>query len=271
MPEARRLSDSQLWLLENVATTSARRADRRVKRARLSAEQQEELAAAIEYLQRDEVRIVINADLRRVHAGFSASVIEGFFATRRLLNRFEIEQAQQNTASPNMTGRIMEEFLLYGATPDIIPVLALLSAAERPHYGALDFLGDPRTLPMLGFYGPYRLRLKKEAVNRSTFTAGSIPLIPSSEVYVWKDIRGVLVRKFTMQRPPRFLFEYVNNKTESVGAISSSRYIEAQILGGVHMDEDVDRMYFPAADRFTDLFPQMERLVRECNIELVPY
>ena len=67
------------------------------------------------------------------------------------------------------------------------------------------------------------------------------------------------------------IFEYVNNRTEPVSPIHSLRYIEAQILGGVYIDEDVDRMYFPAADRFTDFFPQMERLVRECDIELVPY
>ena len=270
MPRTR-LSGQQRWLLENVRATGGKRSDRSIKRARLSQEQLDALAAALRRLQEDDVRIVINADLRRTNVGFSVSVMESLLATKRLLNRFEIEQAQQNTTSPNMVSRIMEEFLLYGATPDIIPVLALLPAAERPHYGALDFIGDPRTLPMLGYYGPYRFRLKKTVLHRCTFTAGSIPLVPSDEVYVWEHIRGVLVRKFSSRRPVRFLFEYVNEREEPMESDNSLRYIEAQILGGVDLVEDVDRLYYPIADRYTSIFSLMERLARDCDFELVPY
>lgn len=252
-------------------STSGKRADRSVKHARLSAEKATVLDATLQYLQGDDIRIVINADLRKVHSGLGASVIEGLLTTKRLLNRFEIELAQQNTASPNMMSRIMEELLLYGGTPDVIPVLALLSATDRPHYGALDFIGNPRTIPMLGFYGPYRFRLRKEVLQRSTFTAGSFPIIPSDEVYVWEDIRGVLVRKFHIPGHTQFLFEYINNKEEPLDFMSTLGYIEVQVLGGIHLKGDVDRLYYPVANRYTDLFAQMEQLASECEIELIAY
>lgn len=271
MPTETRLSSGQRWLLDNVRSTSGKRADRSLRRARLSAEKAVALDAAVQYLQGDDIRIVINADLRKIHSGLGASVIEGLLTTKRLLNRFEVELAQQNTASPNMMSRIMEEPLLYGGTPDVIPVLALLPGTDRPHYGALDFIGNPRTIPMLGFYGPYRFRLRKEVLQQSTFTAGSVPMIPSDEVYVWEDIKGVLVRKFHILGQTQFLFEYVNNREEPLDFMSTLGYIEVQVLGGIRLKEDVDRLYYPVADRYTQLFAQMEQLASECEIELMPY
>jgi hypothetical protein len=96
-------------------------------------------------------------------------------------------------------------------------------------------------------------------------------MVPSDQVYVWEDIKGVLVRKFHTPKPARFLFEYVNDRTEPVDAASNLRYIEAQVLGGIRLDEDVDRLYYPVADRYSDLFSQIERLAVECNLELVAY
>ena len=53
--------------------------------------------------------------------------------------------------------------------------------------------------------------------------------------------------------------------------IEGVSYIEAQILGGVTLD-DVDRLYYPRADQLDFyFFASLEQLSEEYKIELVPY
>lgn len=271
MESLKRLSASQLFLYNTIASTAADRARKSIQKVKLSDIQLENLKKAARLLMVDDVRIILNSDLQKIYPVSNVAVIDGLMDTGRFLNRFEIEIANSTPLGPNMQSRIMEEFLLYGAKPELISTLTLLPAGERPNYGALDFIGNPGVLPMLGYYGPYRFRLKKETVRRSTFTAGSIATTPSSEVYTWDTIEGVLVSTFDTNGGKRFLFEHVIEKMETIDYIYQLVYIEAQILGGVFLTRDVDLLHYPSVDRYSTFYPKLQELSERFEIPLQPY
>lgn len=265
MESLQRLSASQLFLYNTIASTSSERARRSVKKANLTASQTKQLTEALKLLQSDNVRIILNVDLQKVYPVSNLSVIDGLMSTGRLLNRFEIELTSPTPIGPNMLSRIMEEFLLYGAKPPLIYTLSLLPAGERPNYGALDFIGNQGALPMLGYYGPYRFKLKKETLQRSTFTVGSIAVNPSNQVYTWDTIAGILVSTFPSNGGERFLFEDVVDRLETGDYFSQLVYIEAQILGGIFLKSDIDLLYYPAADRYSIFYQKLEQLSQQLH------
>lgn len=266
-----RLSASQQFLYNTIASTSVERTKVNVQKSQLTVSQAKKLQETVRLLQSDQTRIIANVDLQKIYPASGLSVIDGLMEMGRFLNRFEIELASSNPLGPNMLSRIMEEFVLYGAKSELIYVLALLPAGEHPFYGALDFIGNPGSLPMLGYYGPYRFRLKKETVGRSTFTAGSMAVIPSNEVYTWNSIEGALVMPFTTNGSTRFLFEYIIDKLESIDYSNQFVYIESQTLGGILLKEDIDLLYYPAVDRYSNFFPKLEKLSEQFAIPLQSY
>ncbi|TSC83530.1 MAG: hypothetical protein G01um101417_513 [Parcubacteria group bacterium Gr01-1014_17] len=101
----------------------------------------------------------------------------------------------------------------------------------------------------------------------ATFTPFDSFLIERDQVYVWDDIDGVLATKLN----GRFWFEYVLEGTEPVATREGVHYIEAQILGGVHLS-DINRLYYPVADQVDyGFFAKLKKFELDHGIELVHY
>jgi len=261
-----RLSPSQYHLFQKILRTSRERADAVVKRGSLSSEQ----IASLEQAKQDikNSRIVVNLNLhQRI---FGAPMIDDLIASRRLYNLFEIAHAGEESHPSDLRMRIMLEFKLFGASLDVQTVLAGMSNTEHPNYGTLDYLNNPIGLSLLGFYRWYRFVLKKRVKFRSTFTPSDSFQVTPDQVFAWDYIDGVLATKVS-ETDSRW-FEYVSSKTLPMDDHGNTSYMEAQILGGVFLEDDVDMLYYPETDQFNKpFFKKLKRLEKDFGIELVPY
>lgn len=162
----RRLSQNQLHLLHAVRNKSRQRADEVLQKANLTSGQMEQLKLAKQKL--EDARIVVNVNLLDIL--FGQPTIDSILHSGRLYNLFEIDHVFQNTNPSRMRIRLMAEFKIYGATPDIQLVLGRMANSEHPNYGALDFIRDPIVFSSPAHYGGYRFGLIDKVKERCTFT-----------------------------------------------------------------------------------------------------
>lgn len=87
-------------------------------------------------------------------------------------------------------------------------------------------------------------------------------VVERDQVFVWHDIDGILAMK--VGYPSRYWFECINAKEEPFSADGSVAYIEAQVLGGIHIDESIELLYYPETDRYDkEFFGKLQRLARK--------
>jgi len=265
MKSHRRFSPSQYYLFSRVRATSHERASKITTDIEYE-NRRGQLNWAISKL--DKARIVINVNLQEKI--FGMPMIDSLLASERLYNLFEIAHAMHEVNPSELRMRTMLEFKLYGGTKDLQTVLAGMSNTEHPNYGTLDYRSDPIGLSALGFYGWYRFVLKKKVRGRSTFTFADSFHITPEQVFVWDDIDGVLATRIAPNKP--CWFEYVNRGEIPIDEYGSTPYIEAQVLGGVFLEDDVDVLYYPETDQFNkEFFAKLKRLEKEFKIKLEPY
>ncbi len=262
------LSQGQKHLLELVFRDGGKRKALSFKQSGLSRQELRRCERVSKALHEDElVRIAINLDLRmRVH---SDTVAEALMRGGRLLNKFEIEAALENKDQYDMRLRLLKELRLYGARQDAEGVLAYLPDDEHPLYGILDYIGNP--LKMRGtFYGPYRIVLKREFLERATFTHADSFGTESDDVFCWEDIAGVLV-KHPQNLDPNRWYEYVEEKEASEISVRIPSYIEVQVFGPIYLN-DVEKLYYPCHDMLDTWFMGVLTLLGEkYNFDLAHY
>ena len=232
----------------------------------LTEEQDTALAQAKNRLQ--SARIAVNLNLHeRI---FGTSTLDRLLVSKRVFNRFEIEHALREVNPVPARIRLLAEFKLYGGTTGVQFILGGMSNTEHPNYGVVDYLGDPIKSPVLGFYGWYRFYLKREARERSTFTAVDSAVVDSDHVFIWDDIDGVLAQR--AGGTDRYWFEWINIPAIPMDEYGGVPYIEAQILGGVFLDRDVEILYYPETDELNrPFFRKLRRLAEECQFDLTSY
>ena len=255
----RRLSQNQLHLLHRVRNVSRQRADEVLRNANLTPQQMEELERARQSL--NNARLVINLNLLEEIFRAGEPVIDSILRSGRLYNLFEIDNVARDTNPSRVRTRLMAEFKIYGATPDVQLVMGRMSNTEHANYAALDYIGDPIVFSSPAHYGRYRFRLVSEVNNRCTFTPADGFIVEQHQAYLWDDIDGVLATRVGF--PSRYWFVWINLGQEPFGPDGSVAYIEAQILGGVFVDEDIEALYYPETDYFdTVFFKKLQRLAR---------
>ncbi|MDO8572848.1 MAG: DUF3626 domain-containing protein [bacterium] len=260
----RRLSPSQQYLLDRVLSVSNKHSI--AAKEGLLDQQRDMVVGLKKKLQNS--RIVVNVNLHD-HI-FGISMIDSLIASKRLYNLFEIAHAARERNPSDLRMRIMLEFKLYGATRNLQTVLAGMSNTEHPNYGVLDYRNNPIGLSALGFYGWYRFVLKDRVKKRSTFTPADSFHITPEQVFVWDDIEGVLASRVVGM--DQCWHEYVNRMEIPIDEYGTTSYIEAQILGGVFLENDVEVLYYPETDQFNqEFFPKLKRLAKECKFKLISY
>jgi hypothetical protein len=263
----RRLSQNQQHLLDKVRSTSRQRADAVLKNANLSSEQMDAVEQAKQCIIK-ESRLVINRNLDQII--FGEPVIDSLLKSGRLYNLFEIEHIERDINPSQVRARLMSEFKIYGATPDAQLVLSRMSNTEHPNFAAMDYIGDPIAFSSPAHYGWYRFCLRDGVKRRCTFTPADSFVVMRNQAFMYNDIDAILASKAGF--PPRFWFEYINEGIEPFSPDGSISYIEAQILGGVFLDEDVEELYYPETDRCSrEFFPKRHRLRRRFRITLTAY
>ncbi len=264
MVEENRLTQYQQYLLDKVNRTSRRRASTTRRKAHFTATQQNGLERAREKL--GGARLVMNRNLRQM--SILQPLIENLLRIPRFYSRMEIGDFPDGARDQNLRTRIMVEFKLYGATPDLQVVFSHMLDAERPLYASLDYIDAPQSLAPLRHWGWHRFRLRNEVKERCTFTPSDSFFAEREQVFLWKDIDGVLAQRAA---GGRYWFEYINSALEPFSMVEGVGYIEAQILGGVTL-ADVDRLYYPEAEHLDmEFFSSLERLRDEYGIELIAY
>lgn len=262
-----RLNQNQLHLIDKVRLTSRQRADEALLRAALSSAQMDELEQARTKL--ETARLVINCNFKE-EIFFGIPLVQSLLRSRRMYNLFEIDYVARDINPGRIRSRLMSEFKIYGATSDIQLVLSRMSNTEHPNYAALDYIGDPIVFTSPAHYGWYRFRLESEPKSRSTFTPADSFVVEREQVFVWEDIDGVLASRTGSEQ--RFWFEYVNDGVEPFNPDGSVAYIEAQTLGGVFIEDDVDQLYHPETDQFdVPFYESLQELAYICNFDLIPY
>lgn len=265
MESHRRFSPSQTYLYSKVFSKSRGRADTVIQNL-IDDGIQKELALATEKLKLSSIVINVNLQERL----FGIPMIDSLLAAGRLYNLFEIAHAMHEVNPSKLRMRVMLEFKLYGGTRDLQTVLAGMSNREHPNYGLLDYRNDPVGLSALGFYGWYRFVLKELVKERSTFTPADSFHITPEQVFVWRDIDGILATQMGIDKPS--WFQYVNEGEIPIDEYGTTSYIEAQILGNVFLKEDVEMLYYPETDQFNkEFFSKLKRLAEEFEIKLEPY
>ena len=259
-----RHSPAQAYLYQKIQSVSRKRANGMMHRARLSNEQMVALGQAIRRLK--PARIVVNLNLHEQVAG--RRMIDSLLDSGRIYNLFEIAQAAIGYNPSALRLRIMLEFKLYGATPDLQDVLAGMANIEHPNYALVDYFPQPLGYSLVGYYGWYRFMLKDEVKERSTFSPVDTKYTTSDQTFVWNDMNGILATKIG----GRYWFEYVNSNTIPLSAQGNVSYIETQILGGVFLQDDVDALYYPETDRLNKpFFRKLTHLAEKFSIQLEPY
>ncbi len=234
------LTPNQKQLLEKVRMESRHRAQRVLQRAKLRKNQKRKLRLAKQKLEQS--NIVINLDLREQFR--DEKIVDNFLRIGRMLNKIEIGFFPGGIHDKTFRTRLLAEFKLYGATQDLQVIFSHMHDSERPNYGAVDYFGIQTSLSPLVHWGYHRFVLKKELRTNATFTPFDSFLVEREQVYVWDDIDGVLATKLN----GRFWFEYVLDDIEPIAIREGVHYIEAQVLGGVHLS-DITRLYYPVADQ----------------------
>lgn len=263
-----RLSPVQRFLYEQVAKRSPIKADKVLQMARFSENKHKELADALRHIA--DARVVINVNLRaRVHG---RPLIDWLMQTKRLLNLFEVSYSHQDNRPVDLRRRLIAEYRLYSGNLKMQGVISAMSNTEHPHYGQLDYIGDPVKLPSLGYFGLYRFVLKGEANARSTFTPDDSNNVESDQVFVWNNIEAVLATQIT----DKYWFEYINDNDVPIDEYGYIRYIEAQILGGIFLngngESDIEGLYYPETDEFDEeFFAKLIQLRDSYHIKLIPY
>ena len=89
-------------------------------------------------------------------------------------------------------------------------------------------------------------------------------------MFCWQDIRGVLAANVAEENDAKW-YTYVAEKHAPDVGSSLPSYIEAQVLGPVHL-VDVERLYFPCHDLLDPWFMTVLRsLAEKYEFELVHY
>jgi hypothetical protein len=253
--QAQRMSASQRFLFDRVQKRGRRRARELV--ARLSRTERAELRLAKDKLIRSP--IVVNLNLHQQVFG-QRKLIESILEVRRIFNMFEIEHAQMGSDPSKFRVRVMLEFKLYGGTKDLQPVLGGMSNTEHPTYGLVDYMDYPIGYSIVGFYGWYRFVLKHEVKQRTTFSPLDSMHIDNDQTFVWDDIDAVLATRVGEKQ--RYWFQYVNDRVIPFDSNGNVSYIEAQILGGVHLDKDMEALHHPHTDEFNQ---EMKKFLGELH------
>lgn len=257
------LTANQKQLLEKVRMESRHRAQRVIQRAKLRQNQKRKLRLARQKLEQSQ--IVVNINLHKRYR--DENIIDNLLRIERTLNEIEIGDFLGGIHDQTLRTRLLVEFKLYGATQDLQVIFSHMHDSERPNYGAVDYLGTPTSLSPLVHWGNHRFVLKNELKMSATFTPFDSFLVEREQVYVWDDIDGVLATKLN----GRFWFEYVLEEVEPVATREGVHYIEAQILGGVHLS-DITRLYYPIADQVDyGFFAKLKQFELDHVIELVHY
>ena len=144
-----RLSPTQLFLFERVREASHQRAAEVVESANLSDEQLNMLWEAKEQIQAAQIAVNLNLHDRML----GTPIVDRLRISKRLFNRFEIEHAAREANPVPERLRLVTEFKLYGGTSNVQYIICSMTNTEHPNYGIVDYLGDPITSPVLGFYG----------------------------------------------------------------------------------------------------------------------
>ncbi|TSC73229.1 MAG: hypothetical protein G01um101470_210 [Parcubacteria group bacterium Gr01-1014_70] len=257
------LTENQKRFLEKVRMESRHRAQRVIQHAKLRKNQKRKLRLARQKLEHSD--IVINLNLDKQYR--DEKIIDSLLRIGRMFNRIEVEDFPDGIHNLTFRTRLLVEFKLYGATQDLQVIFSHMHDSERPNYGGLDYLQTPTSIAPLRHYGHYRFVLKNELRINATFTPFDSFLVEREQVYVWDDIEGVLATKLN----GRFWFDYVLDEIEPVATDEGVHYIEAQILGGVHLS-DITRLYYPVVDQ-TDyaFFAKLKQFEIEHNIQIVQY
>lgn len=253
------LSSRQRYLLDGVHSQGKYRLRRALRQSGLHAKEKKTLKrVARDIVIHEKARIAINFDLRlRVNRDTIAEAIQD---CGRLLNAFELQIAFQDTSAFALRQRIMKEFILFGGPKRVDSALANLPDDERPYYGILDYLGDPLKFRGM-YYGLYRLVLKPEFLERSTFTPRDSFDIESEEVFCWEHIEGVLSAHPNPLDPMRW-YEYVYNHKAPSLDISLPAYIESQIFGPIFLT-DIEKIWYPAHDKLDPWFMTVLQLFED--------
>lgn len=265
MARIKRLSPSQQYLFEKVKKTSRERARQLV--GRLPSRKRDALEKAQFKIQF--APIIVSLNLHEVV--FNKEIISDLMDAERVYNVFEVAHSRMGSFPSAFRVRIMLEFKLYGATPDIQSVLGGMSNTEHPNYGLLDYCTDmPIGYSIVGQYGWYRFKLKDAVKSRCTFTPADSMHIGSDQTFVWEDIEGVLATR--VPATGRYWFEHINSNSIPIDARGNATYIEAQILGGVFLKDDIDVLYFPETDQYNEpFFDALEELAATFGFELETY
>lgn len=227
-----------------------KRREKAFRNSRLSRRERRQCNNTCAALQADEaVRIAINSNLRlRVNKD---TIAEALLLGGRLLNSFELDAALENKDEYQMRLRLLKELRIYGARQGAEVILAHLPDDEHPIYGILDYVGDP--FKMRGtYYGPYRLILKRDFIERSTFTHADSYGTESEDVFCWEDIAGVLIKQPHLLDPQRW-YEYVEKRDVPEVSPTIPAYVEAQVLGPIYL-KDVEKLYYPCHDMLDTWF-----------------
>lgn len=257
-----KLTANQQQLFDRVAKESKKRSRRMIRRANLDQKQRGQLRDAKQRL--GQASLVRHTNLRYRYEG--ELVLDTILAAKRMLNLIEIGNFPGGIRDQGLRNRLLNEFKLYSATNEAQRIMSNMPDSERPIYAVVDYMGGTGSVSSVGFFGHYRFVLRPYLRSRATFTPCDSMQAELDEVYVWRDIEGVLATKLR----ERFWFEYVATGIDPLAA-EGITYIEAQILGGVQLT-DVVRLYYPVADRMDKFFfAKLQQLELDHGIEIVHY
>jgi hypothetical protein len=250
MPLQFPLSAAQDFLLQEVSKQSRKDLHRKMKAMGLTKDEQKECRRVANKIRGDGLTtIVVNMDLRRrVHKD---TVAESLLRTGRVLNSFEVETALGIQDDFKVRQRLLKEYRIYGGSARIETVFAHLPDDEHPIYGMMDYFHNP--FLMRGtYYGLYRLTLKPEFLERSTFTPCDSYGSDSSQVCCWESIEVVLADRPHPMSSDRW-YSCVDTGKVPRERLSEPAYIEAQVLGPIHMS-DIVSIHVPCHDQLDSWF-----------------
>jgi hypothetical protein len=177
-------------------------------------------------------------------------------------NRFETGSSNGN---PKKIPRLSWEDIVFKEAYKSAP------AADRPKYGALNIVNDPRGVkPCVSQYGCAYLQLKKELRPRITFTDMDTS---NEDVTVvdchWKHV-AILMQSFTNDELCEVLQVGTGKKSQGDSSVLSW-YKEVQIHGLIQLKTDVekivlDRSYFKKSKRKKSINFLFTKIKEEYNI-----
>lgn len=230
------LAPAQVYLLDCVRKTASERAQARETDALAAGTSLESINTAVSRVrQHARLEIAFSLTAYNVHG---KNVADEMLRTGRYFNAFETANFRDGIDDCTLKMRIAAEAKTYGARTGVISRLGSIQNCHRPSYGLLNYRNQP--VSTAGLYGSARLILHPVWRERCTFTAGDSFTVQRNATFTWEHIRGVLcsIAGATGQR----WCDFVLADTEPTEA---GTYIEAQILGPIHLDRDVSRLLCP--------------------------